>query len=129
LELLQRSAAFAHGQILNAATDFAEGIMLLLTFPALSADGVYLCVNVGHRELIEPLPLSVILDVFQPVWSRGQGLHEIGHAHDEHGGLAVPLNQETVVVFNSPSHDLTEPASDSGSGDFAGHGPAFRETD
>jgi hypothetical protein len=96
-----------------------------LTFTALSADGIYLCVNVGHRELVEPLPLSVILDVFQPVWSRGQSFHEIGHAHDEHSGFAVPLNPETVVVFNSPIHDSTEPASDSGSGDFAGHGPSF----
>jgi hypothetical protein len=92
-----------------------------LTDPALLADGGDLRVNVCHRKFVGSLPLSVILDVFQPVGSWGQGLHEIGNAHDEHSGLAVPLNQETVVVFHSPIHDLIEPGSGVNSRDFARH--------
>ena len=59
-----------------------------------------------RRQLVEPRLFGAAPGFLEPAAGRCGSTDKILHAHDDHGRLAAPVDDEAFVVFDGEIHDL-----------------------
>jgi hypothetical protein len=65
-------------------------------------------VDISGRQRIEAAPLRAAPRFLKPIRRRRRRADKILHAHDDDRGLAAPVDDEALIVFDGEVHDLPE---------------------
>jgi hypothetical protein len=65
-------------------------------------------IDILRQELVKAACLGTSPSFFEPLRWRRNGLDEVLHAHNHHGGLSVSVYYKTLMMFHGTGHELTE---------------------